>query len=94
MNGITADCYTYDPDADKWNVLATMTEPRSRHGVVQINDNDFWIIGGESQQTLFFWNFRQLGQDTVTDYTIRLNSLKGPSQDEARTRAGWYCIAN
>ena len=41
--GATADCYVFD--LGDWSPLATMAESREFHRAVQIDTQDFWILG-------------------------------------------------
>lgn len=51
-NGIILDkCYQYQEDTDSWTPFATMLEARDVFAMVQLNADDFWIIGEQRKTT-------------------------------------------
>ena len=41
-----SDCYVYSKAIDEWSPFtASLTYPRDRYSLVQINDQEFWITG-------------------------------------------------
>lgn len=39
------ECFVYEPSSNSWKFLATMSEARTEYGIVQMEDNKFWVTG-------------------------------------------------
>ena len=71
--------YAYDPRADTWETLASMTQPRE-HTAAVVFDGDLWVLGGR-------WNEAMLNSVEIFD-TDAGSWSSGPAMQEARSGFG------
>jgi N-acetylneuraminic acid mutarotase len=71
--------FAYDPRADTWQTLASMTQPREHTAAVVFN-GDLWVLGGRWQEAML---------DSVEIFDPDTGSWSGgPSMQEARSGFG------
>ena len=56
-SSVRSDCHMFNPTANTWDVMESMSPERYRYGLVQLAQDSFWISGKhlqEHEKHLFF----------------------------------------